>query len=278
MFANSSRLNRLRQLLLAGLALAAQGALGAGCSREIVVPVAPTGFSVIIEGERVYGVFPDALRELGQKFGCRFSFPVRPRARLSYMFMESGEADLLLPSSRSSQRDQQADYVAMMRLKMALVSLKRKPVQLGSVPALLEARDLRGVAVRSYVFGDEYAAMMGQLDQQHRVSYAASNLAVARMLKAGRADFTIAAPSLFLASLQEDAALVGFGEEVQFTLLDGLPPAESGVYISRRSLSAQDQALLMQMLQSGARSGTFWKWFQHYYPPHLAGYALRISH
>ena len=194
------------------------------------------------------------------------------------MFLESGEADLLLPSSRSTQRDQQADYVAIMRLKMALVSLKRKPVQLGSVPALLDARELRGVAVRSYVFGDEYAAMMGQLDQQHRINYAVSNLAVARMLKAGRADFTIVAPSLFLASLQEDPALVGFGDEVQFTLLDGLPPAESGVYISRRSLSPQDQAVLLQMLQAGARSGTFWKWFQHYYPPHLAAYALRMSH
>jgi polar amino acid transport system substrate-binding protein len=282
LFANSHRLNRLRQLLLAmfalALALAAPGAFAAGCSREIVVPVAPTGFSVIIEGDKVSGVFPDALRELGQRFGCRFSFPVRPRARLSAMFLESGEADLLLPSSRSTQRDQQADYVPMMRLKMALVSLKRKPVQLGSVPALLNARELRGVAVRSYVFGDEYAAMMGQLDQQRRIDYAASNLAVARMLKAGRADFTIVAPSLFLASLQEDAALKGFADEVQFTLLDGLPPAESGVYISRRSLSAQDQATLMQMLQAGARSGTFWKWFQHYYPPHLAGYALRISH
>jgi len=269
---------RLRRLLSAGLALALPLAATAGCTREIVVPVAPTGFSVIIDGDKVSGAFPDALRELGHKFGCRFTFPVRPRARLSYMFLESGEADLLLPSSRSTKRDQQAEYVPMMRLKMALVSLKRSPVRLGSVPALLDARQLRGVAVRSYVFGDEYSRLMALLEGQHRMDYAATNLAVARMLKAGRADFTIAAPSLFLASLEEDAALDGVAEEVQFTLLDGLPPAESGVYVSRRSLSPQDQATLMQLLQHGARSATFWKWFRHYYPPQMAAYALRVGH
>jgi len=274
-FAMPPHLIRLRRLLSVGLALPL--AATAGCTREIVVPVAPTGFSVIIEGEQVSGAFPEALRELGRKFGCRFSFPVRPRARLSYMFLESGEADLLLPSSRSSKRDQQAEYVPMMRLKMALVSLKRSPVQLSSVPALLEAHHLRGVGVRSYVFGDEYAKLMALLDGQHRMDYAATNLAVARMLKAGRADFTIAAPSLFLASLQEDAAVAGVAGEVQFTSLDGLPPAESGVYVSRRSLSPQDQATLMRLLQYGARSATFWKWFRHYYPPHMAAYAARVT-
>jgi len=251
-------------------------ASAAGCTREIIVPVAPTGFSVIVEGDKVSGAFPDALRELGRKFGCTFSFPVRPRARQSYMFLESGEGDLLLPASRTSQRDQQADYVSVMKLKMALVSLKRTPVRVGSVQELLRHTAWRGVAVRSYVFGDEYAALMQQLEVQNRMSYAAANLMVARMMKAGRADFTIVAPAIFLTSLNEDPALAGFDSEVQFSALDGLPPAESGVYVSRRSLAPQDQATLLKLLHYGAR-GTFWKWYQHYYPPQIAAYALRAS-
>jgi polar amino acid transport system substrate-binding protein len=247
----------------------------AGCSRDIVVPVAPTGFSVIVNGDQVSGVFPDALRELGAKAGCHFVFPVRPRARLSYMFLESGEADLLLPASRSAARDRVADYVPMMKLKVALVSSKRHPVRAASVRELLSQTAWRGVGVRSYVYGDEYNAMVQQLETQQRMSYAASPVAVARMLKAGRADFTIASPALFLASLTEDPAMAGLADEVTFSTLEGLPPAESGVYISRRSLSADDHALLQQLMQQAAK-GSIWRWYQHYYPPAIAAYAQRL--
>jgi polar amino acid transport system substrate-binding protein len=246
----------------------------AACSRMIVVPVAPTGFSVIVKGGQVSGVFPDALRELGAKFGCSFSFPVVPRARAAYMFLQSGEADLLLPASRSAERDNQADYVSMMKLKMALVSVKHSRVRAASVGELLAHPEWRGVAVRSYVFGDEYNALMTRLEGQHRMSYAAAPLMVARMMKAGRVDFTVVPPSIFLSTLYEDAELADFGAAVQFALLDGLPPTESGVYISRRSLSPADRAALRQLLQLAAR-GSMWKWFQHYYPPHIAAFVVR---
>lgn len=260
--------------LPAALALALPIAATAGCSRTIVVPVAPTGYSIIINGDQVSGAFPDALRELGARFGCRFVFPVRPRARLSYMFLESGEADLLLPASRSVARDRVADYVPMMKLKMALVSLKQSRVSAASVKDLLAQPALRGAAVRSYVFGDEYNALMSALEAQHRMSYAAAPVMVARMMKAARADFTIVAPAIFLASLSEDRDMDGFASEVQIAPLDGLPPAESGVYVSRRSLSREDHAQLMQLLQVAAK-GPLWKWYQHYYPPEIAAYAVR---
>jgi polar amino acid transport system substrate-binding protein len=267
-------MQRKLRLMLAGLALAAPLAASAACSRVIVVPVAPTGFSVIVKDGQVSGAFPDALREAGARLGCQFSFPVIPRARAAYMFLQSGEADLLLPASRSAERDQVADYVPMMKLKMALVSNKQSKVDATSVQALLANPAWRGVAVRSYVFGDEYNALVAQLDARHRMSYAAAPLMVARMMKAGRAEFTVVAPSLFLTSLREDPSLAGFENELQISALEGLPPTESGVYISRRSLSPQDQAALRALLQQLAK-GTLWKWFQHYYPPHIAAYVIR---
>ena len=248
----------------------------AGCSRTIVVPVAPTGFSVIIAGDQVSGAYPDALRELGKKLGCQFAFPVIPRARIAYMFLHSGEADLLLPASRSDERDGDADFVPMMKLKMALISNKNSPVRSASVADLLAHPDWRGAVVRSYVFGNEYNQLMAQLDAQHRMSYAAAPLMVARMMKAGRVDFTVGAPTIFLTSLYEDPAMADFAGQVQVSPLDGLPPTESGVYISRRSLTPQDRALLTQLLRQAAK-GPLWKWFQHYYPPHIAAYAVRQS-
>ncbi|GJI91706.1 hypothetical protein RugamoR1_48690 [Rugamonas sp. R1(2021)] len=264
-----------RLFILAGLAMLLSAAPAwAGCSRTIVVPVAPTGFSVIIDGGKVSGVFPDALRELGKKAGCEFAFPVIPRARISYMFLQSGEADLLLPASRSDERDSQADFVPMMKLKMALISNKNGPVRAASVAELLAHPDWRGVVVRSYVFGNEYNALMEQLEAQRRVSYAAAPLMVARMMKAGRADFTVVAPTIFLTSLNEDPEMAGFAGQVRFSALDGLPPTDSGIYVSRRSLSKADQAQLHQLLRQAAQ-GTLWKWFQHYYPAHIAAFAIR---
>ncbi|WP_296001465.1 hypothetical protein [Rugamonas sp.] len=268
-------LNRLAGPLLCAAALAWPPPAPAACSRAITVPVAPTGFSVIVNGDQVTGAFPDALRELGAKMGCRFLFPVVPRARLSYMFLQSGEADLLLPASRSAVRDRQADYVPMMKLKMAMVSLRHKTVPAASTAQLLANPAWTGVAVRSYVFGDEYNALMAALEAQHRMSYAVGPLMVARMLKAGRADFTIVAPSIFLTSLYEDASMAAFGDEVQFSPLDGLPPSESGVYISRRSLTPADRAALQQLLQQAAK-GTLWKWYQHYYPSAVSAFAIRL--
>lgn len=268
-------LNRCLWPLLCALALALPLPAMAACSRPIKVPVAPTGFSVIIDGDQVSGAFPDALRELGAKMGCRFVFPVVPRARLSYMFLQSGEADLLLPASRSAVRDRDADYVPMMKLKMAMVSLKNRTVPAASTRELLASPAWTGVAVRSYVFGDEYNTLMAGLEAQHRMSYAVAPLMVARMLKAGRADFTIVAPSIFLTSLYEDASMASFGDQVQFSPLEGLPPTESGVYISRRSLSAADRATLQQLLQLAAK-GTLWKWYQHYYPPAVTAFVIRL--
>ncbi|MGV7210777.1 hypothetical protein ACLB1G_23330 [Oxalobacteraceae bacterium A2-2] len=165
-----------------------------GCSRPIVVPVSPTGYSVIVRGEQVSGVFPDALRELGARHGCSFSFPVVPRARASYMFFDSGEADLLLPASRSAERDAVADYVPMMKLRMALVSTRRHPVAAASVQQLVEGGAWRGVTVRGHVFGDQYNALLRGLEQRDRIAYVSALVLVARMLKAGRADFTMVAP------------------------------------------------------------------------------------
>lgn len=265
MFPILRTLRRAARPVLAALVLAVPLAAYGACSREITVPVAPTGFSVIVSGANVSGAFPDMLRELGRKMGCKFVFPIVPRARLSFMFLSSGEADLMLPASRSAERDKQAIFVPMMTLKMALISLKQRRIKTSSVKALLAGPRLQGIVVRSYVFGDEYNALIQGLDAQNRVFYVSSLLTVARMLQAGRGDFTVVAPSIFLSTLGEDPGLETMRGKLDFTVLDGLPPTESGAYISKRSLSAADQAELHALLES-ARKGVLWKSFQKYYP------------
>lgn len=273
MFPILRTLRRVVRPALAAAALAVPLAGYGACSRDIRVPVAPTGFSVIVSGSSVSGAFPDMLRELGQKMGCKFVFPVVPRARLSFMFLNSGEADLLLPASRSAERDKQAIFVSMMTLKMALISLKQREIKTSSVKELLAGRRLQGIVVRSYVFGDEYNALIQGLDAQNRVFYANSLETVARMLQAGRGDFTLIAPSIFLSALSENPELETMRGKLDFNVLDGLPPAESGVYISKRSLSAVDQAELYALLEA-ARKGVFLKSFKKYYPADMLQFVV----
>ncbi|MET3135549.1 polar amino acid transport system substrate-binding protein [Oxalobacteraceae bacterium GrIS 1.11] len=266
--------SRLVVIALAAAVLALPAA--AACSRSITVPVAPTGSSVIVTGNLVSGAYPDMLRELGKKMGCTFVFPIVPRARLAFMFLHAGEADLMLPASRSAERDRQGVFVPMMTLKMAMISLKRRNIKSPSVADLLTRRQWRGIVVRSYAFGDEYNALIQGLDAQRRLFFADNLLAAARMLKVGRADFTVVAPAIFLTAVGEDPAMAGWRGQLEYSALDGLPATESGVYISTRSLSATDQAQLRELLES-ARKDALWRSFQKYYPADLLQYFI-VSH
>lgn len=262
-------LRRVARAIIAASALTVPLAAMAVCTREIRVPVAPTGASVIITGNVVSGAFPDMLRELGDKLGCHFVFPIVPRARMSFMFFTSGEADLMLPASRSAERERDAIFIPLMSLKVALVTLHKRDIHVSSVPQLLADHRLQGVTVRSYVFGDEYNAVVKQLEADKRLSYVNDLVAVARMLKAGRSDFTLLSPSILVSSLGDDPDLAGFRQQLAYTQLDGMPATESGAYISKKSLSPQDQATLRELLET-SRKGALLRNFQKYYPADMA--------
>ncbi|WP_162249951.1 ABC transporter substrate-binding protein [Massilia sp. Root351] len=245
----------------------------AGCSRAIRVPASPTGYSVIVQGNSVSGVIPDTLRELGAKAGCTFEFPVMPRARMAFQFLESGQADLMVPASRSADRDLRATFVPMMKWKVELISLKARKLAAHSVQALLAQKNLRGVVVRSYSFGDEYDALLRQLEAERRIDYADDLASVGRLLKAGRADFTVMAPAIFMSSLNADPAAQALLAQLAYQPLAGLPMTESGAYVSRRSLQAADQRALHALLNEASR-GVLWRYFQQYYPPDMLRFAV----
>lgn len=246
----------------------------AGCSRVIQVPAAPTGFSVIVSDERVSGVYPDVLRAVGGAAGCSFNFPPVPRARLDQMFFKTGEADVLIPASRTAERDQQALFVPLITVQPSLITLAARNLQISSVQALLENRQLRAAVVRSYSYGDEYQALLAALDKDKRVDYVSDLGKVVGMLSLGRVDFTIMAPTLFYSSLKdgdkggERGGDKGseFAELFRYAPLRGLQSIESGAYLSTRALSPADLAAMRRLLEESARNGALWSSFQQYYP------------
>ncbi len=248
---------------LGAAALLAGSLSWAACSRTIAVPASPTGYSVIVKEGAVSGVYPEVLRQMGARSGCHFEFPVVPRARLEQMFFKTGDADILIPASRSTERDAQALFVPLIHVQPSLISMKARAASVSSVAQLLENKSLRVAVVRSFNYGDEYRALLAELEKDKRVDYVPQLSNVVSMLKLGRVDFTILAASLFYSTMVEAGESP---DQMQFVNLEGLAVIESGAYLSTRALSAADVATLRALLAESQSSGVLWAAFEKYYP------------
>jgi polar amino acid transport system substrate-binding protein len=176
---------------VAGLGSAA---VWAECSRVIVVPAAPTGFNVKVVDDVATGVYPDWLREMGRKAGCQFQFPVVPRARADSMLFVSNQSDMLLPASQNAERDQKAQFVHVVNLTPSLITLNNAPNVPRDVRTLLSKTAMRAALVRSYSWGNEYDTLVRELVAENRVDFVTDLETIGRMLRLGRADFTILPP------------------------------------------------------------------------------------
>ncbi len=241
-----------------GLAPAAQSQ--AACERPVLVPAAPTGRLVHVEGNEVGGALPELLREIG----CEFRFPVMPRARLHQEVIEHGRMDLLLPAGRNSQRDAVAQFVPLLREQVALVV--HQSDQRSAPASLTELRDRsswRGALVRSYAFNDEYVGLVEALRTQQRADLVSDPVSALRMLHAGRVQFSLLPPS----ALQDADGQWRPG--LQLLPLAGLPAMEFGVYLSRKSLSQADRQRIADALLKAVREGRVRAMLLRHYPAEL---------
>lgn len=263
----------LRIILFAGLAAFSAPTL-AGCSRVINVPVAPTGRSVIVNGEQIDGIYPDILRSLMEKDNCKFALSAVPRARMELMF-ETGRADLLIPASRTPRRDELGIFVPMIYNRATLISIESNRPTITSLQDLLDKKDLKVALVRGYDYGTAYQDLIKELTRQGRLYLDTDPVSVARLLKAGISDVTIMAPSILAGAIMEDGRVQDMLDKLRFEPIPELPWGDSGAYISKKSLNMEDSAALKDMLEQVAKSGVVWKSFQRYYPAHVLKEGIR---
>ncbi|MET3133267.1 polar amino acid transport system substrate-binding protein [Oxalobacteraceae bacterium GrIS 1.11] len=261
------------QLLLA-LTLSAPDCARADCSRDILVPVAAIGQSVIIGETTISGIYPDLLRSMGAKAGCNFIFSAVPRARLEAMF-EAGKADLLIPASGTPRRDPHGSFVPMLGIRPVLISIVSARAPILNMRDLLERREVRVALVRGFDYGPAYQGLIQELEKQHRLFLEVDTLAVARLLQAGMADATIMAPTIFAGTIRDNKRVQGLADRLRLEPLPELPWILSGAYISRKSLTPEDQAQLRDLLERAVKSGALMDNFQRYYPPELLATSVR---
>jgi len=240
----------------------------AACSRVINAPVTALGFSVIVNGDSVTGIYPDIFRSLSSKETCQFQFSAVPRARLEVMF-ENGQADILFPAIRTAKRDELGFFVPLIYTRATLISLQSARPVMHNQQELLEQKNLKVVVVRGFDYGEAYQTIIAELQKQGRLVVEADTVSAARVLKAGIADFSIMAPYIFAGAAQGDVRVEDIVDKLRFDPLPELPWSDSGIYLSKKSLSQDDRNALQEMMERAARSGVVWKGFLRYYKPEV---------
>lgn len=256
------------------LAMAACAAARAGCSRPITAPVAPIGVSVTTGGGEVGGIYPELLRSLGARGGCELLFSAVPRARQELMF-ENGQADLLIPATRTPARDRLGLFIPMIGHRATLISLAGPRAPVASAAELLERRELRVAVVRGFDFGPAYGAMLKELEHQGRLFTEVDVTAVARLLQAGATDLTIMGPTTLAGTIAREPRLNGMLERLRIEPIAELPWGVSGAYLSRTALSEADRRVLRELLERAARGGAVLEGFQRHHRADLLKDSVR---
>lgn len=265
---------RLARRLALALAIALPALASAACTRPVIVPVSPTGMSVAVSGQSVAGIYPELLRGLSAKGGCEFIFSVVPRARQEAMF-ETGRADMLIPAMRTARRDQVGYFIPLAVIRPAAISFDARHAPLRTIQDLRERKELRVALVRGYDYGAVYNALVKDLAAQGRVLMEADPVGVARLLHANYADLTIMAPNVLAAAVQGDVRVEAMSGKLRIEPLDELPWSESGAYISKASVTADDRAALVSQLTGAVKSGAVWEGFKRYYPSDILNSSIR---
>ncbi|MES2348301.1 MAG: transporter substrate-binding domain-containing protein [Pseudomonadota bacterium] len=251
----------------------AASAGGHHCTREIAVPVSASGASVITDGPQVGGIYPDLLRALSAKNGCSFNFSVVPRARQVAMY-KAGQADILVPASRTASRDQYGTFIPMINHRAMLISMAGNRAPITSAQNLLERRELRVAVVRGFDYGEAYSALMAELTRQNRLFVEVDVVAVARLLNAGSADVTIMGPTLMAAAIRRDPRVHGMQEKLRFEAIPELPWSASGAYVSH-ALKPEDQQTLTEMLEKVGKSNQVMEGYLRYFRADILSDSVR---
>lgn len=265
----------LRAMTLgAALLIASSGAARAGCTRDIAVPVSANGASIIVDGSNIHGIYPDVLRAAGPRSGCHFVLTVVPRARQVAMF-ESGASDLLVPATRTPERDRMGVFVPMMGHRSMLISINRQRPAINSADELLARHEIRVAVVRGFNYGSQYRALIDALKKQGRLFEEVDVSAVVRLMHDGAVDMTIMTPTIFAGAVNHESRAQGLMEKLRMEPIPELPWGLSGAYISRAALTQRDQDTLRKLLEGVAKTNAVLEAFQHYHRADVLAESVR---
>ena len=229
----------------------------AQCSRDIIAPISPTGFTGRLKDGEISGATPAFFNEIGQKIGCRFIYQFVPKSRQEYLF-EIGQSDVMFITNRSSKRDESGLFVPLIQIRPTIISIKKSRPPVENIHNLLADNTIKVVVVRGHNYSDEYIRLIDNLQRLDRLVVESDPESVIRMMGKNPSWVSVMSPTIFVGTLKTAPSLSGFKEEIRYEGIADFPWTNTGMYISKKSLSEQDQQYLYTHINTEFNKNKIW--------------------
>jgi polar amino acid transport system substrate-binding protein len=246
----------------------------ARCSRPIQVPVSAYSYTVIVKANKFSGILPDVLSAIEAKSSCKFVYSLVPKNRQEILF-ETGQSDLLVTAVRTARRDKFGIFFPFVQLRATLISMEGQFPPMHTAKDIIARSEVKLVVVRGYDYGPAYLAIIEEMNKLGRVLVEPDPTSVAKLIRSNPKYVTIMAPTIFSGIIQSEPLLEDLVGKVRFEKLEELKWIDSGVYISKITLSTSDRVFLNAQFEKYAKADNIWKSYLNYYPPEVIKIGIR---
>ncbi|WP_141100750.1 transporter substrate-binding domain-containing protein [Roseateles aquatilis] len=202
---------------------------------------------------------------LAARSGCAFVYELESQPRV-WVRLREGSLDITSWAIPTEERLRHVTIVPLLTVRPMAYTWASAGV---STPrAFLARQELRAVVVKGSSYGPGFDAMLGTLAASARVSAVADVDAATRVFMAHRVDLIVTYPWVMARQLRAMPGKI----EVADWHPDG-PTIHSGLALSHRTVSAQDQARLLDALSTLQKDGTLKRLVDRYLPNSGVGFA-----
>jgi polar amino acid transport system substrate-binding protein len=229
------------------------------CSRPFTLALHEHG--LLYAASTDTGIDKDLADELARRSGCRIAVSVMARARI-WELIESGALDFSLSGISNAARDKFAGFAWYFSNKYYL--LVRNDARVGALADFGRNPRLQLGVIRSFRYGPMTNDFVDRLTADNRVTFASGLEPLYQILALNRIQGMIIEPFDYSQvagrSIRDITSIVDTG--------DGAVP--HGLIMSKKSISAAEQAKWQALVQGMRADGTVLRIFEKYFSAELA--------
>ncbi len=207
------------------------------------------------------GIDKDVAVEMIRRSGCKVEISVMPRSRI-WLWIESGQLDFSMSGITNPQRDQFAGFAWYLYNKYYF--LVRNDSQVKSLAEFEKNPRLEMGAIRSFRYSKNANELVDRLTAQHRVTEVPNHAQLLGMIQLNRIQGMIIEPFNYT---QVDSHAL---QKITHVIETGDPPVLHGLIMSKKSLSATEQARWRAIIDDMRKDGTMLKILKKYFDTKMA--------
>lgn len=245
--------------LMAGVVGVSQAADGPDCSRQLTLALHEHG--LLYSSDTGEGIDKDVADELIKRSGCKVIVSVMARARI-WQLIESGALDFSLSGINNEKRDIFAGFAWYFSNKYYL--LVRKDADVHKLSDFEKNPQLKLGVIRSFRYSRNANKLVDSLSAENRVNNASGLDPLYELLALNRIQGMIIEPFDYSqvagSSVKDLTVIVDTHDD----------PVPHGLIMSRKSLSATEQAKWRALVDSMRKDGSMLHIFEKYFSAELA--------